>query len=113
MLQPSISVVVNRSGTNLATTILAQRDSYLAQVDPLLAAENRVTLPSAIMFSTRLFDGETSAMVSALESLRKDSEKRRSVNTLASLAQKGVEKQSVASSSSSGQKHKKKHKKDK
>ena len=108
-----LTTVVDRSTTTLSTTILARRDSYLAQMDPLLAQEHRVSLRAASMLGTRLFDGVAASMVPALDSLRKDSQERRSVNALASLAQKGVEKSQATSSSAGHSKQKRKHKKEK
>ena len=102
-----LSTVLDRSSTSLATTILARRDSYLAQMDPLLKEEARVNLRCASFSDSRLFSGEVASVLPGLDSLRKDSKERESVNALASLAKRGVEKQG----SSFDQKKKKKEKK--
>ena len=105
-----MSTVVDRSSTCLSTTILARRDSYLAQMDPLLPEEERLNLRAADMMNNKLFAGQVSKVVPGLEALRKDSTDRESVNALAMLAKKGVEKQSSAAPSSFKKKKKKEKK---
>ena len=103
-----LSTVVDRSATAMATTVLARRDSYLAQMDPLIKEEDRVNLRCASFLDTRLFSGQVAAVVPGLEAMRRETKERESVNALTSIAKKSVEKQS---SSSGYQKKKKKDKK--
>ena len=104
-----LSTVLDRSSTSMATLVLARRDSYLSQMDPLLKEEDRVNLRCSSLLDSTLFSGQPAAVVPGLDLLRRDTKERESVNALASLAKKGVEKQS--SSSSNNQKKKKKDKK--
>ena len=107
-----LSSSVDRSSTSLALTILTHRDSFLAQMDPLLPEEDAVKLRSASFLDTRLFAGSISDIVPKIEELRRVSHSRESVDALTSLAKKGVQNSgSKASSSKSGNNKKKSSKK--
>ena len=110
-----LSTVVDRSSTSLNTTLLARRDSYLAQADPLLAEGEQVSLRAADMLDTRLFAGQIPTLLPKLESRRKEASESASVSALTSLAKKGVEGSTAPASSGSSFKRrsKKHHKKDK
>ena len=79
-------------------------------MDPLLPEEERLNLRAADMMNNKLFAGQVSKVVPGLEALRKDSTDRESVNALAMLAKKGVEKQSSAAPYSFKKKKKKEKK---
>ena len=103
-----LSTVVDRSATSLATSILARRDSYLAQMDGVIPEEEMVTLRSSSLMDTTLFAGTVVDLIPKVESLRKESQSRESVDALASLAKKGVSSSSAKPSVSNPGSSKKK-----
>ena len=110
-----LTSVVDRSATTLATTVLARRDSYLSQMDPLLPEEDHITLRASSFLDTSLFAGNTCDLVPKLDNLRRESQSRESVDVLTSLAKKGVQgstsQKSTAGSGFSKKKSKKHSKK--
>ena len=94
-----LTSVVDRSSTALVTSILARRDSFLSQMDPLLTEEDQIMLRASSFLDTSLFAGNVTDLIPKLEELRRDSRSRESVDVLTSLAKKGVE----GSSKKSGQ----------
>ena len=106
-----LTSVVDRSATAMVTTILARRDSYLAQMDPLLQEEDQILLRTSSFVDTSLFAGSIGDLIPKLESLRRDSQSRESVDVLTSLAKKGVESNAKKTNSGSGYSKKKSSKK--
>ena len=86
-----LTTTVDRSATTLATTVLARRDSFLSQMDPLLPEEDQISLRGSSFLDTSLFAGNIVDLIPKIEGLRRESQSRESVDVLTSLAKKGVE----------------------
>ena len=92
--------------------MLARRDSFLSQMDSLISEEDLANLRAATFMDTTLFAGAVTDVLPKLELARTEFLSQQSVDTLASLAKKGVEgSKPKANSSNCGQTYQRKLKK--
>ena len=102
-----LSTVVDQSVTSLATTVLARSYSYMSRMQK----EDMIQLRDANFLDTTLFAGNITYPIPKIDSSRRNSHRRESVDALASLAKKVVEDFSSMKTSSNSSYSKKSSKK--